>query len=145
MTSLRSAIVAAVVAALVAGGSSAVAASYISGRMIRPHSIPLNRLASKPAAGGRFLHLTYVAGPETVAQPGGSGYSQAVCPGRGSVAVSGGFAVVAEVNANQVVGLTSQPMQAAVGWAAGFEDQGTTPATVVAYALCTPGDAKAAS
>jgi hypothetical protein len=45
---MRSAIIAALVAALVAGGTAG-AASYINGRSIRPHSIPLNRLAHRPA------------------------------------------------------------------------------------------------
>jgi hypothetical protein len=132
---MRNAIVAAVVATLV-GGSSAVAASQISGRSIRPHSIPLNRLVHMPAAAP--LLATRVTGEEYVVQPGDTGYGIAQCP-RGQAAISGGFAIVAEVNANQVVGLTSEPMAAQAGWVAGFQDTGTTPATVVAYALCSAG------
>jgi hypothetical protein len=141
---MRSALVAAVVATLVSGGGGALAASYISGRSIRPHSIPLNRLAKLPAAKGCQLHLAYVVGQEYVVQPGSTGFGLALCP-RGEVAVSGGFAIEAEVNASQVVGLTSEPMSADAGWTAGFQDTGTTPATVVAYSLCAAGTAVVAS
>lgn len=135
---MKNAVVAALVAALV-GSGSAVAASQINGHSIRPHSIPLNRLASTPARPP--LRIDYSTGQEYVVQPGSTGFGLAPCP-RGQMAVSGGFAVVAEVNANQIVGLTSEPMAADSGWAAGFQNTGTTPTTVIAYALCTP-DAKA--
>lgn len=136
MSELRAAIVAAVVAALVAGGGGAFAASYISGRSIRPHSIPLNRLSELPPAG--LENVSRVTGREYVVQPSLTGYAEATCP-RGEIAVSGGFAVVAQVAANQIVGLVSEPMADLSGWVSGFEDHGTTPATVVAYALCARG------
>ena len=44
---MKSAVVAAIVAALVAAGASS-ATIWINGRQIRPHSIPLNRLAHRP-------------------------------------------------------------------------------------------------
>lgn len=41
-------LLAAIVAAVVASGSTAAATSYVNGRSIRPHSIPLNRLVRLP-------------------------------------------------------------------------------------------------
>jgi hypothetical protein len=49
---------------------------------------------------------------------------------------------VAELNPEQVVGLVSEPRVDLSGWVSGFEDHGTTPATVQAFAVCAPGSAK---
>ena len=49
---MKSAIVAAITAAIVASGAAA-ATTWINGHSIRPHSIPLNRLVHKPPAGKR--------------------------------------------------------------------------------------------
>lgn len=130
---MRSALIAAIVAALVAGGGTAAASSWLNGRHIRPHSIPLNRLATMPSSS--LSSLTRVAGSEYVVQPGVTGFALAKCT-KGELAVSGGFAVIAELNPEQVVGLVSEPMVDLSGWVSGFEDHGTTPATVQAFAVC---------
>lgn len=131
---MRSALIAAIVAGLVAGGGTAAASSWLNGRHIRPHSIPLNRLTTMPSSS--LSSLTRVAGSEYVVQPGVTGFALANCP-KGELAVSGGFAVIAELNPEQVVGLVSEPMVDLTGWVSGFEDHGTTPATVQAFAICT--------
>lgn len=133
---MKNAIVAAAVAALVAGSGTAAASSWLNGHRIKPHSIPLNRLAANP---GSLPQVTRVQGQEYVVQPSTTGFAQAICP-RGQIAISGGFAVVAQVNAAQIVGLVSEPMTDLSGWVSGFEDHGTSPATVVSYALCAPSD-----
>ena len=136
---MRSAVIAAIVAALVGGGGTAVASSWLNGRHIRPHTIPLNRLTRMPAS--TLSNVSRVTGDEYVVQPGTTGFALADCP-KGELAISGGFAVIAELNPLQVVGLVSEPKVDLSGWVSGFEDHGTTPATVQAFALCAPGSAK---
>jgi hypothetical protein len=136
---VRSAVVAALVAALVGSGGAAVASSWLDGRQIRPHTIPLNRLTRMPAS--TLSNVSRVSGEEYVVQPGTTGFALADCP-KGELAISGGFAVIAELNPLQVVGLVSEPKVDLSGWVSGFEDHGTTPATVQAFAVCAPGNAK---
>lgn len=129
----------AIIAALVAGGGTAAASSWLNGGHIRPHSIPLNRLTAMPATA--LSNVSRVTGGEYVVQPGTTGFGLANCP-RGELAISGGFAVIMELNPAQVVGLVSEPKIDLSGWVSGFEDHGTTPATVQAFAVCAPGSAK---
>ena len=87
---MKSAIVAAVVATLVAAGASS-AAALINGRSIRPHSIPLNRLAHLPAAG--ISHVRLVEGSNVTVDAGSAtGRAEADCPNGWTVLGGGGYA-----------------------------------------------------
>lgn len=72
---MRNTITAAVVAALVAAGASSAATSMISGHAIRPHSIPLNRLARLP-----HLQTQQVDAEATVAAGAAWTTATATCP-----------------------------------------------------------------
>jgi hypothetical protein len=115
---MKSAIIAAVVAALVSAGAGAAATNYISGSHIAPHSISTNKLttaAMKSLRGQRGPRgysgaigftgatgatgapggfdpskLQYITGPAVALAPGTSGSAYAYCPA-GTAAISGGF------------------------------------------------------
>jgi len=88
---MKSAVIAAVVAAIVASGSSVAATSLIDGRSIKDGSIPLTKLSTEAVASLRGVRdVSLVEGP-VVTVPAGSGATTKVqCPS-GALAVSGGI------------------------------------------------------
>lgn len=139
---MKTTVIAVVVAVLVASGT-ATASSWVNGRSIRPDSlpvdrlegrIPLRRLAKMPSP---HLTFTRVVGSQYSISPQQTGFAPAMCP-KGQQAIAGGFLIVVEPNPGQILGLASWPLQGLTGWATQFENTGTVPATVQAYAVCVP-------
>lgn len=86
---MKAALIAAVVAALVGAGASSAAGRWLNGRTIRPHSIPLNRLAQKPPVG---ISKTQIVDGATVSiAAGGSGSAEADCPNGWTLLGGGGY------------------------------------------------------
>lgn len=139
---MRNALIAAVVAALVASGS-AMATRWISGRMIRPHSIPLNRLAGHLPRGPRGpqgVAGTFDPSKVTVATAssqvpaGDEGGATANCPA-GAVALGGGGLTSGIENlqgSSPHLSGSSYP----TGWEVLYGNSGSGPITVSAYAVC---------
>lgn len=86
---MKNAIVAALVAALVGAGAGSAATSLINGHSIRPHSIPLNRLAKVPPAGIRATKI--IDGANVTIAGNASGSAQADCPNGWLLLGGGGY------------------------------------------------------
>jgi len=125
---MRSAVIAAVVSAIVASGSAVAATRLIDGNQIRPHTISADKLTPSAAAslrgmqgprgatgatgpagpqgpkGSAGVTFTLVRGPNVDVPPSNTdaGQSSALCPD-GSYPVGGGFIVVNGFEANPVV------------------------------------------
>jgi hypothetical protein len=153
---VKSAIVAAIVAAVV-GSSTAAATSWINGRSIRPHSIPLNRLVAIPrgkrgrqgrqgpqgaqglqgsqGVAGTFdpSKVSVVVGSSQV--PGGDeGGATANCPA-GAVAVGGGGLTSGIENLQGSWPDLTGPSYP-TGWMVLYGNTGSGTITVSAYAVC---------
>jgi hypothetical protein len=135
---VKSAIIAAVVAAVVAP-STVVATSWINGRNIRPHSIPLNRLTAIPR-GKRGVSGTFdpskvkiVLSPVNVAYAGGYGGAEADCP-KGDVATGGGGTTGDSryLTDSYPVSSSGHP----TGWSILVANVGIGPVNVQAVAVC---------
>lgn len=130
---MKSALIAAVVAALVASGST-YAAVRINGHSIRPHSIPLNRLTTLPK-----LRLVRVIGAPVTVPERSSGFATANCPS-GQAAIGGGFVAVSVMDSTSpVVGLASYPQPDLTGWGEEIRNDGALPSQIQAYAVCARG------
>ena len=118
---MRSALIAAIVAAIVAAGGAS-AASMISGRAIRPGSLPLNR-----------LKIVRVAGTKTsVAPNGGSGSAVAVCPAGFAAIGGGGGSDYADLESSKPIGSNE--------WGATFYNYDVSlVATAQAFVICAKG------
>lgn len=135
---MRNVLTAAIVAAIVAAGSAS-AATLISGRSIRPGSIPLDRLSPAAIAklGGSFnaASLVRVAGPKTTVAPATPGAAIAMCP-KGTVAVGGG-------GGSDYADLDSSEPSGSRQWSATFYNYDQTlTATAQAFAICAKGGSK---
>ena len=86
---MKSALIAAIVAALVAAGSSSAASHWLNGRTIRRHSIPLDRLVHQPPAG--ISKTKVVDGATVTIAAGGSGVAEADCPNGWTLLGGGGY------------------------------------------------------
>lgn len=105
---MRSALTAALVAAIVASGSAVAATKLIDGHSIRDNTIPATKLtkaaiASLQGMRGPRTTFSLVRGPNVDVPPGtNAGQSSALCPD-GSYPVGGGFIVTNGFDANPVV------------------------------------------
>lgn len=125
---MKNAIVSAIVAALVAGATGAAAATMISGRSIRPHSIPLNRLAHLPAG---ISNVQLVEGANVTVPAGSStGEASAYCPAGRVVLGGGGYASAGVL-------YSSDESQNGHGWTVQLDNSAfTDPATLAASVIC---------
>jgi hypothetical protein len=141
---MKSALIAAVVAAAV-GPGSAMATTWINGHSIRPHSIPLNRLMSIPHGkrGPRgpaglidFSKVSVVnSGPGQGVPPGQVGTIRANCPA-GSKAIAGGY-LVTQGNDGRIEQFASVPSADLSAWITIIDNTSpTTTATISADAVC---------
>jgi hypothetical protein len=147
---VKSAIIAAVVAALVASGST-YAATRISGSAIKPHSIPANRLTPKavqaftaaPTAAPRALAaavnstLDY---EQTTAPVVADDAVQADCPA-GDVAIIGGYGWVRGdgIIASSWRTADGTGWKVQIGAETGAPNDGGGPAQITVYVSCEPG------
>lgn len=109
---MKSALIAALVSAVVASGSAVAATRLINGNLIQNHSIPEAKLTDAAIAslrgsstgGGKSVSFILVRGPNVDVPPSNTnaGQSSALCP-NGSYPVGGGFIVVNGFEANPVV------------------------------------------
>lgn len=103
---MKSALVAAIVAAIVASGSAVAATTLIDGHSIRNHTIPAAKLTNAAVSSlqGTPTAFTLVKGPNIAVPPSSTnaGTSAALCPS-GSGPVGGGFVVTNGYKANPVV------------------------------------------
>jgi hypothetical protein len=149
---MRSALIAALVSAVVASGSAVAATRLIDGHSIRNHTIPATKLTEAAIASlhGHHIGFRLVRGPDVVVPPGdgsgaSTGQSTALCP-NGSYPVGGGFDVTQSFDANAVV-VASTPDtsdgKTADGWGAAIgnltELGATMPLTFHAWATCETG------
>lgn len=153
---MRSALIAALVAAVVSSGTAVAATKLIDGSSIRDHTIPASKLTQAaiaslrgqrgpqgpPGTNATPTTFTLVRGPDTVVQPGAAGTSSALCPS-GSGPVGGGFIVSNGFDANPVVvastidtsnGTTADGWDATMGNSA--EAGATMPLTFHAWGVC---------
>lgn len=103
---MKSALIAAIVAAIVASGSAVAATKLIDGHSIRNHTIPATKLTNAAIASLRTAPTTFtlVRGPNVDVPPSNTdaGTSTALCPS-GAGPVGGGFIVTNGYEANPVV------------------------------------------
>jgi hypothetical protein len=144
---MRSAIIAAIVAALVSSGGT-YAAVRINGRAIRPHSIPLNRLAAKLPAGAPGPQGTqgaqgpqgltdavspsaidYVQSSTPVVTGGDPTPAAAYCPG-GEMAIAGGYSMLDGVALDDYITPAHTGWEVLIGDAVGSD--------VTVYVICEP-------
>lgn len=141
---MRTALIAAIVAAVVASGS-AMATTWINGRMIRPHSIPPNRLTQIPrgprgAQGQQGVAGTFDPSKVTVATAsasiagGNEGGANATCPA-GAVALGGGGLTSGIENLQGSWPDLTGPSYP-TGWQVLYGNTGSGPVTVTAFAVC---------
>lgn len=116
---MKNAIVAAVVAALVASGATLAATSRINGRMIRPHSIPANRLTAAAVTSLIAVpSLVTASGTIPNAPAGTVGTPTAItaqCPA-GSVAIAGGYRLTNPANNPAYILQSDGVTQDGTGW-----------------------------
>ena len=145
---MKSALIAAIVAAIVASGSAVAATTLIDGHSIRNHTIPaakltnaaISSLRGTPTAATTF---TLVRGPNVDVPPShtDAGTSTALCPS-GSRPVGGGFLVTKSFDASIVVvasGIDTSDGKTADGWGVvigNSEDGATGTLTFHAWAVC---------
>lgn len=160
---MRSALTAAIVAAVVASGSAVAATKLIDGRSIRDDTISASKLTRAAIASlhgmrgprgpqgrrgtdGTSITFTLVRGPNVNVPPGtDAGTSSALCPG-GSYPVGGGFIVTNGFDASPVV-IASAPDTSDGNTADGWDAQmgnssqagATMPLTFHAWATCETG------
>ena len=126
---MKNAIVAALVAALVGAGAGSAATTLINGHSIRPHSIPLNRLAKQPAAGITKTKLIEGANV-TVAAGAADGQAEADCPNGWTVLGGGGYA-------SQGILYASDESSNYKGWSIGIDNSDySAAATINASVIC---------
>jgi hypothetical protein len=124
---MKSAIIAAIVAALVSSGGT-YAAVQVNGHSIRPHSIPLNRLAGSLLTRASTGYVDIPAGQ--------AGAATATCPS-GSQAFAGGFRINPGVNyTGQLVPLASWPTLNETGWTFSLWNRSNSLARIQTYATC---------
>ncbi|HZT93962.1 MAG TPA: hypothetical protein VE985_05755 [Gaiellaceae bacterium] len=152
---MRSALIAALVSAVVASGSAVAATRLINGHLIQNHSIPETKLTEAAIASlhgkqGQHIAFTLVRGPAVVVQPGdgsgaSAGQSSALCAS-GSYPVGGGYLVTEGYGADPVVvgdGPDTSDGKTADGWdvvVGNLTQLGATmPLTFHAWATCEAG------
>jgi hypothetical protein len=149
---MKTALIAAIVSAVVASGSAVAATKLIDGHSIQNHTIPEAKLTAASVASlkGTPVHFTLARGPAVVVPPGSgsgasTGESDALCP-NGSYPVGGGFLVTQSFDANAVVvgsGPDTSDGKTADGWDAVIgnltELGATMPLTFHAWATCESG------
>ena len=158
---MKSALIAACVAAVVSAGSAVAATKLIDGHMIRNHTIAAKKLTKAAIASlhgmrgqqgprgknGTSVSFTLVRGPNVDVPPSdtNAGQSSALCPD-GSYPVGGGFIVTNGFDANPVV-VASAPDtsdgKTADGWDVvignSVEAGATMDLTFHAWATCETG------
>ena len=151
---MRSALTAALVAAIVASGSAVAATRLIDGHLIQNHTVPATKLTEAAVASlqgppdrdGTSVRFTLVRGPNVDVPPGtNAGQSSALCPD-GSYPVGGGFIVTNGFDASPVV-VASAPDtsdgKTADGWDVlignSVEAGATMSLTFHAWATCETG------
>jgi hypothetical protein len=152
---MKSAIIAAVVAATVAAGTAG-ATTWISGRSIRPHSIPLNRLhgtlpkgpqgpagpqgqqGTQGAQGAPGLvdlsKLSLVDSGAVTVVSGTTNTAVASCPS-GDKVTGGGFIIV-HGNDDGLDAYASGPNSALTVWSTTVANSSSFNASIRAYAVC---------
>jgi hypothetical protein len=150
---VKSAIIAAVVAALIAGPAGAVAASKINGAAIVKHSIPANRLVPKavqaftaqasqtqaPRALAAAVNST-LDYEQTTAPVVADDAVQADCPA-GDVAIIGGYGWVRGdgIIASSWRTADGTGWKVQIGAETGAPNDGGGPAQITVYVSCEPG------
>lgn len=149
---MKNAVIAAVVAAIVAGGTGVGAATLLNGKQIKAHSIPANRLtakavqaftaqsASTPAPRALAAAVNSTIDYETTTTPVIAGdTATAACP-QGDVAISGGYqwvrgngAIASNIYASDGSGWVVQ-----IGDETGAPNDGGGPAQIEVYVSCEP-------
>ena len=151
---MRSALIAALVSAVVASGSAVAATRLIDGRLIKNHTIAETKLTDAAVAslrGHAGVHFTLARGPDVVVPPGdgsgaSTGFSTALCAS-GSYPVGGGFLVTESFDASAVVVAstpdTSDGGKTVDGWIAAIGNLtalgASMPLTFHAWATCETG------
>jgi hypothetical protein len=141
---MKSAVIAAVVAALVSGGG-AYAAVKINGHAIRPHSIPLNRLVGKLPAGAQGPQgsqgpqgltaavspsaIDYVQTSTPVVTGGNPTPAAANCPS-GDMAIAGGYSMLDGVALDDYITPSHTGWEVLISEAVG--------SSVTVYVICEP-------
>ncbi len=152
---MKSALIAACVAAVVSAGSAVAATRLINGHLIQNHTVPATKLTEAAVASlrgppdhdGTSVRFTLVKGPSITVPPSNTdaGQSSALCPS-GSYPVGGGFIVTNGFDANPVVlastedtsdGKTVDGWDVEIGNSA--EGGATMPLTFHAWATCETG------
>ena len=149
---MRSALIAAIVAAVVASGSTVAATRLIDGNQIRPHTISESKLTDAAVAAlrgnGKTVTFSLARGPNVVVQPSDgsdTGQSIAVCAS-GSYPVGGGFLITNGFEAFPVVvgsGPDTADGKTADGWIVQIGNLtalgAKMPLTYHAWATCETG------
>lgn len=108
---MKSALIAAIVSAVVASGSTVAATRLIDGNQIRPHTIPESKLTDAAVAALRGTSVTFslARGPDVVVPPSDgsqTGQSIALCA-NGSYPVGGGYVMTQTFETQPAVVVTA--------------------------------------